>query len=695
MGRSVLRRLVLSLVGLVTAAVVGLTAQQPRAGGGQGTGGGGGRGQGIPGGQGTGIPGGQGRGQAPGSQGQGARDRAQQPPPASQPTFRSEINAVLVDFRVVDSDGRFVRGLTREDIRVFENDVEQTVTTFELVDIPIEPPREPGASSLVSPDVATNIGTEDGRLYVIVLDDVSGQGSSLRAPTVRALAREFIEQHMTDADRAAVMSTTGRADIAAEFTNDRRRLIAAVEKFEGNYGQTFSGACQQFRTTARSLESLSRWLSQINGRRKAIVLITERMGSDAPMWDGYSIDTISNLECENVELARVIDAASGGNVSIYIVDPVGVPTGPARGIKPVYIDDDAIFNQSRRQSLTVLAQATGGFALVNSNDFSGAFRGVVEDNSSYYLLGYSPTTPAADGKFRRIRVEVGRSGLRVRARSGYVASDRPLDARFYRGNLPPSLMNLLQSPVSLPGLAMSVSALPIRGNGSRAIVPILVGLDDTVARANGQEPVRPLDVVVAAADKNGSVKDMRRLEVEGQRLLVRMELNPGRYHLRVAGTDASGRLQGSVLHDFDVPDYTDGRLGMSALVLGSGAESKRPIGGFDEEWRRLLRVPPTTAREFSAEDELLVGFEVYDQDDRSAHRVDITTSVLTENGAVAHRVTAAEERPRGGTRLVTFSQLVTVPLSKLSPGAYVLAVEAQSAARADARVSRQVAFRVR
>jgi hypothetical protein len=47
------------------------------------------------------------------------------------------------------------------------------------------------------------------------------------------------------------------------------------------------------------------------------------MGSDAPMWDGYSIDTISNVECESVELARVLDTALGGNVSIYVVDPVG------------------------------------------------------------------------------------------------------------------------------------------------------------------------------------------------------------------------------------------------------------------------------------------------------------------------------------------------------------------------------------
>ena len=68
----------------------------------------------------------------------------------------------------------------------------------------------------------------------------------------------------------------------------------------------------------------------------------------------------------------------------------------------------------------MLAEETGGFAAVNSNDLAGALDRVVPDNSSYYMLGITPPNQKRDDGFRRIEVRVNRPGLRVRARKGYV-----------------------------------------------------------------------------------------------------------------------------------------------------------------------------------------------------------------------------------------------------------------------------------
>ena len=70
-------------------------------------------------------------------------------------------------------------------------------------------------------------------------------------------------------------------------------------------------------------------------------------------------------------------------------------------------------------SLRELSDETGGFAVVNANDFSTAFDRIVRDNSSYYAMAYYPPSDKA-GKFHKIEVRVRRPDLRVRARQGYV-----------------------------------------------------------------------------------------------------------------------------------------------------------------------------------------------------------------------------------------------------------------------------------
>ena len=642
--------------------------------------------------------------------GRGVPPQTQAPP--ERPVFRQDVNAVLVDLRVVDSRGRFVGDLTQEDFRIFEEDVEQDIRTFSLIDIAIEPPREI-TTPRVEPDVATNIGAEQGRLYALVLDDSVAQVNSHRADTVRQLAREFIERNMGEHDLAAVMPTTGRAVVSQDFTSNRARLLQSVNSFEAGFGQeavrltqgggVVSDPCRQLRWKIQGLERLSDWLAQINGRRKAIVFFTERMGSDAPDFGANFFESIDRIDCEGAELRALITAAARGNVAVYIVDPVGNPGAPAPGVKPVYVDDasgplgaanalGSEFNQSRRAGLTVIAEATGGFALSGSNEFTRAFAQVVEDNSSYYLLGYVSTNPKKDGKFRKIRVEVARSDMSVRARTGYVAAERPMANRFYQRGIPQALNETLQSPISLPGLALGMTASPIKGVGSKAVVPILVGIDDP--RDGGRAPQRPIDLLIAAADQGGGTKDMRRISVQASRLVVRMELNPGRYHLRAAGADASGDMLGSVVYDIDVPDFTKGPLTMSGLVLGSDAESKRPVRGFSDEWRRLMRVTPTWLRTFPFTDTLLVATEIYDNENRNAHELGFTLTVRDLDGAVVHRQNETINRAPTREKTFTFGRTWRIPLRAINPGSYIVSVEAQDSTRAAVHALREVPFAV-
>src|SRR5207247_5770406 len=76
---------------------------------------------------------------------------------------------------------------------------------------------------------------------------------------------------------------------------------------------------------------------------------------------------------------------------------------------------------ARNTSLRTLAEATDGIAVVDSNDLSRGLRRIVDDLSSYYLLGYY-SAGKLDGRFHSITVRVKRPGVQVRARRGYLAA---------------------------------------------------------------------------------------------------------------------------------------------------------------------------------------------------------------------------------------------------------------------------------
>ena len=161
-------------------------------------------------------------------QGQGQPPAPQQPPI----TFRAEINYVEVDARVLDQQGRFITGLKPDDFEVFEDGRPQKVTAFSMVNIPLERVERPlFASRPVEPDVRNNLQGADGRIYLIVLDDL--HTNALRSTLTKTAAKMFIERYIGANDLAAVVHTGGTTSGNQDFTNNQRLLLQAVDKFMG------------------------------------------------------------------------------------------------------------------------------------------------------------------------------------------------------------------------------------------------------------------------------------------------------------------------------------------------------------------------------------------------------------------------------------------------------------------------------
>ena len=152
------------------------------------------------------------------------------------------------------------------------------------------------------------------------------------------------------------------------------------------------------------------------------------------------------------------------------------------------------------------------------------------------------------------------------------------------------LAEAMQSPAPMAGIPMSMTVVPYRGKGSTALVSIAVEIH---AEDGPPRPAsKPIEVVTAAAKVNAKAGDVRRIAVGGGTIVARMDLKPGRYHLRVGALDTADTRRGSLLYDVDVPDFSNGPLAMSGIALGSVDRPVPPVLGSDDRWKQTLGVPP-------------------------------------------------------------------------------------------------------
>src|ERR1051326_2551714 len=344
-------------------------------------------------------------------------------------TFKSEVNYVEIDARVTDAQGNFVRTLTPADFRLTEDGTPQALTAFSMVDIPVERPDPPLFSKTsIPPDVVSNRTPFEGRGFVLVLDDLHTKFTD--TPRARAAARQFVERYVGANDLVAVVNTSGVGKSMQDFTSNHQLVLKAVDAAMGNKADSSTSARLQdynqnqiargmnsnmnasfnemmrynnARNSMLTLKNIADYMAGMRGRRKALVFFSEGVNYDV-------VDAINNAHATEVrkEIDDVIASATRGNVSVYSVDPRGLVTGMEDAIEiGSFASDNSIMatdlmNEMRLEhdSLRVVAEQTGGFAVLDQNDFRGGFDRILQDNSSYYVLGYRPTNDKRDGRFR-------------------------------------------------------------------------------------------------------------------------------------------------------------------------------------------------------------------------------------------------------------------------------------------------------
>jgi VWFA-related protein len=707
-----------------------------------------------------------------GQQPSGAQPSAEQQPAVS---FRTEVNFVEVHAIVTDEKGAFVRNLSRDDFEILEDGKPQKPSVFYLVDVPIERPFTPAnATEPIEPDVRATTHSFEGRIYVLLLDDL--HTAFPRSLLVKDAARRFVQQYLGANDLAAVVHTSGRAEAGQELTGNRRLLLEAIDRFQGRKLPSagaeklaihlrdtsdktlLADEAQPIRTpeqlqAARTIrdpndaerglnarrafdavENVAKWLTDVQGRRKALLLFSE--GIDYDIYEPFNRGAASGLVAN---AQQAVAAAQRANVNVYAIDPRGLDhLGSLIDINTRSDYPQLEYGTSRgvlrelllsQESLISLAEETGGLAVVNTNDVAGGLGSIVLDNNRYYLIGYHSDSTKWSRKFLKIEVKTKPPNLRVRARRGYMPPDsraveKAREAEVKSGTSP-ALKAALSKPVPVGDLPFRVFAAPFKGTGKNPSVFVAIEIEGSALKFQERDGrfTERIEVSIVAADHRAKVQggdrqtfDLnllpethKRVSSTGVRLLSRLDLPPARYQIRVGAHEISGGTVGTVSYDLEVPDYARTPIALSGLLLTSTSAESFVTPNPDAELRDVLPAPPVVTRRFSSMDTLTLFAELYDNSSPPQTLTVVTTVQNASDGRIvfesrdsldsssfaasAQASGRADAAAKQKSPLRTHGHKTELPLKGLNAGFYVLRVEIGPGVSRDSAL-REVLFEI-
>lgn len=337
--------------------------------------------------------------------------------------IKVETTLVTLPVSVMDRDGRYIPNLKKEDFRLWEEGVEQSVAFFSAVDKPFS---------------------------VVLMIDTSGS-TRFRLEDIQDAAITFVNQLRTD-DRVMIVSFDDDIRVLSEFTNDRGRLRDAIRQTRTGNGTKLYDAVDMV---------INRKLNQVSGR-KAIVLFTDGVDTtsryasyDSNVTDAEELDALvypvqydtfqdmagnggggqwPGAGTPQINIGDLLGGIFGGGTSNRRSRGRGYP-GPNG---PGYPGTRRGSGRSRNEYeianryLEEMSERTGArkYEADSVQNMTLAFSKIAEELRRQYSLGYYPKNPAQAGQRRQIRVRVNQPNLAVKTRDSYVfnpANNRPGD----------------------------------------------------------------------------------------------------------------------------------------------------------------------------------------------------------------------------------------------------------------------------
>jgi len=652
--------------------------------------------------------------------------------------IRTETKLVLVDAVITDKKGEYVHNLTAKNFKVFEDNKEQQVKSFSFEADPASP-------------------SNSQPRYIVLFFDNSNMNLSDQG-LARKAAVNFIQANAGPNRVMAIVNFGGSLQVAQNFTSDVDRLKAVASGLQISMinptGASSSNAMIRgadfnygVRDVVMALSSLAKGLASMPGRKTLIFLSA-----------GFPV----NAELLP-EVTATIDVCNRSNVAIYPIDVRGLvgyahvsPDSPAE--QPVSFvtaffqkpgapapkpgagggggtrgpgtstpapsrsfgagAPNPLLNKTftrieipafppsastNQEIMYMLANGTGGFVIVNTNDLLGGFDRIGKEQNEFYLIGYTPPE-SEDGSCHNLRVKVDVAGATVRARTGYCSAksnnslaktpmEKTLEARAtsqQAGNVLASMeapFFYTSANVARVNVAMEISTASLAFEKEKGKFHSALNVLGIAYKPDGSVGARFSDKVNLEFETK---KDVEAFQKTSYHYENQFDVASGKYKLQVvfsSGGEAFGKLERQLIVD----PYESKQFAMSALTFSTRYVAAGGAGaGLDAELladrtplvSRGIRIYPSGTHTFKMGDKPALYLEIYEPfllepDVPKDLALAVQVKVLGQangdqkfdSGLV--RVPLPE---KGGNPAIPIA--TEIPVATLGPGAYRLIVEA-------------------
>ncbi len=389
-----------------------------------------------------------------------------------------DVTVVNLDVYVTDKKGEPITGLTRDDFEIFENGRPVAISNFFAVEdrqpVEAQPPAavaEPEAPAIPGmPEEEQFALPDDQRLSLVIYVDNFNIRPFNRNRVFRRL-RDFLIEKVSTHDQVMLVTYDRSLHMRHDFTSDPTLIASQLFELEelAAFGVHWDSERRDVLRDINDSDSLAAvsWrvrqfaesgyndLSFSIGAIKEIVTSLAGMPGRKVML--YVSDGLQMLPGEDLYYAlnrkfgdstpltemRQFDAsrrfqeltahANSSGVTFYTIDAAGLRAAGGSNVDMSTAGEagmasfvDSMYIQSLQSPLRMMADDTGGRAIINANDVGPDLDKVASDFSTYYSLGYTPSH-GGTGRYYKINVKVKQKGMRVRHRNGY--RDKPLTTR--------------------------------------------------------------------------------------------------------------------------------------------------------------------------------------------------------------------------------------------------------------------------